>query len=220
MGLVVDFIIILIFAACVFNGYKKGLAKCLLKLLTSVLAIIVAIVLYKPIMNFVVDNTTIDDNIELSIEKTINQNKDENNSEIINEDSGLPDPVVKYVNTNLKESVDTQKDKAVKEVSSNAAKLIVAVGCIIIVYIISKILLRLATIILDVFAKLPVLKQFNELGGIIYGILEGLVVILIILTLISVITPLIGNYTISNLIEQSYIGKMLYNTNIFLNLIF
>ncbi|MBQ3674628.1 MAG: CvpA family protein, partial [Campylobacter sp.] len=138
MGLVVDFIIILIFAACVFNGYKKGLAKCLLKLLTSVLAIIVAIVLYKPIMNFVVDNTTIDDNIELSIEKTINQNKDENNSEIINEDSGLPDPVVKYVNTNLKESVDTQKDKAVKEVSSNAAKLIVAVGCIIIVYIISK----------------------------------------------------------------------------------
>ena len=59
-----------------------------------------------------------------------------------------------------------------------------------------------------------------KLGGIIYGILEAFVILLIICTIISIITPLIGDYTISNIILESFIGKILYNNNIFLNLIF
>ena len=104
--------------------------------------------------------------------------------------------------------------------SKSASILIIDVAAIIIVYIIAKILLKIIIIFTDIFAKLPVIKQCNKLGGIVYGILEAIVIILIILTIISVITPLIGDYNLSNNIIQSHIGKIFYDNNIFLNLIF
>lgn len=220
MGLVVDGVIVLIFGACIFNGYKKGLAKSLLKLLTSILALIVAVALYKPFETFVIENTLIDDNIQYSIEKVINQKENDESQATVSEDSSMPAPIVNYLNTNLKETVNTQKEKAITEVAKNAARLIVMVGCIIIIYIISKVLLRIITVLFDIFSRLPVIKQFNEIGGILYGIVEAFFVILLVLTLISVITPLLGNNVIVDMIEQSYIGKMLYDSNIFLNLIF
>ena len=82
------------------------------------------------------------------------------------------------------------------------------------------IILKILTIFTDIISKLPIIKQCNKLGGIIYGILEAFVILLIICTIISIITPLIGDYTISNIILESFIGKILYNNNIFLNLIF
>lgn len=220
MGIVVDLIIILILGLCIFNGYKKGLAKSLLKLLTSLIAIIIAIVLYKPFVNFVIERTTIDDNIKFSLEKIINQNTDHENEDLVNEESGIPKPIANYLNNNIKQSAETQKEAAISETSKAAAELIINAACVVIIYIIAKILLKIITLFIDIFASLPVIKQFNELGGIIYGIIEGIVILLIIVTLISVITPLIGNYEIPNMILDSHIGKFLYNNNIFLNLIF
>lgn len=220
MGIVVDLVIVLIIGICVFLGYKRGLVKSLLQLFTSVIAIIIAIALYKPFVNFVVENTTIDNNIQLSLERIMSQNSESENDSIISEDSGMPKPIVDYLNNNMKDSVNEQKDAAITEISKTAAELIVNIGCIIIIYIIAKILLKIITLFIDIFANLPVIKQFNELGGIIYGIIEGIVIILILVTLISVITPLMGNYQLANLIMESHIGRFLYNNNIFLNLIF
>jgi uncharacterized membrane protein required for colicin V production len=217
MGLVVDGIILLIIGGCVFTGYKRGLAKSLLKLLTSILAVIIAIVLYKPLVNFVTDNTLIDDNIQYSIEKVINSG-DESKTEV-SEDSSMPKPVIEFINDGLK-NVDEAKEKTVSEVSKNAARLIVMIGSILVIFIITKIILQIITILFDLFSKIPVIKQCNELGGIIYGFLEGIVVVLILLALIAVLTPIAGNTAVVEMIEQSFIGKMLYDSNILLNLIF
>ena len=220
MGLIVDGIIILIFALCAFIGYKRGLTKCLLRLCTAILAIIIAVVLYKPFYNFVIDSTLIDDNIQYSIEKMINKNSTEDEEAEVKENSGMPGPIVKYVNKNLKETAEKEKTKAITEVSKSAAQLIVMIGCIIIIYIIAKILLRIITVVFDIFTKLPVIKQFNEIGGLLYGIIEAFFLVVVAFTLISVITPLVGNYAVTGMIEQSYIGKLFYNTNIILNIIF
>lgn len=220
MGLIVDGIIILIFALCAFIGYKRGLTKCLLRLCTAILAIIIAVVLYKPFYNFVIDSTLIDDNIQYSIEKMINKNSTEDEAAEVKENSGMPGPIVKYVNKNLKETAEKEKTKAITEVSKRAAQLIVMIGCIIIIYIIAKILLRIITVVFDIFTKLPVIKQFNEIGGLLYGIIEAFFLVVVAFTLISVITPLVGNYAVTGMIEQSYIGKLFYNTNIILNIIF
>ena len=220
MGLIVDWIIILIFALCAFIGYKRGLTKCLLRLCTAILAIIIAVVLYKPFYNFVIDSTLIDDNIQYSIEKMINKNSTEDEAAEVKENSGMPGPIVKYVNKNLKETAEKEKTKAITEVSKSAAQLIVMIGCIIIIYIIAKILLRIITVVFDIFTKLPVIKQFNEIGGLLYGIIEAFFLVVVAFTLISVITPLVGNYAVTGMIEQSYIGKLFYNTNIILNIIF
>lgn len=220
MGIIVDLIIILLFFACIYGGYKRGLANCLLKVLTSVLAIIIALVLYKPFVNFIIKNTTIDDNIALSIEKIVNQNSNEEDGENGNDDSGIPKPIANYINSNVKNAVNEKKSEAISEVSKNASVLIVNIAGIIIIYIIAKIILKILTVFTDIVSKLPIIKQCNQLGGIIYGILEAFIILLIIFTIISCLVPLIGDYTISNIILQSSIGRILYNNNIFLNLIF
>lgn len=219
MGIIVDLIIILIISACVYGGYRHGLARCLLKFLTSILAIIIALFSYKPFVNFIINNTTIDDHIALSFEKVMNNNSG-NNDKIVSDDSGLPKPIENYMNKNIKETVDEKKEAAISEVSKNAAILIIDIAGVIVIYIIAKIILKILTIFTDIISKLPIIKQCNKLGGIIYGILEAFVILLIICTIISIITPLIGDYTISNIILKSFIGKILYNNNIFLNLIF
>lgn len=214
MGLVIDGIVLLIIGACIFNGYKKGLAKSLLKLLTSILAIIIAIVLYKPFQSFVINNTLIDDNIQYSIEKVIKKDGEEKAE--VKEDNNMPKPIVKYVNDNLQSTADT----AVSEVAKNTARLIVTIICIVAIFIIAKIILGIITILFDIFSKIPVIKQFNELGGLLFGVLEGVFVVLIILTIISVTNPLIGDTMVVSWIEHSFITKMLYNSNIILNIIF
>lgn len=215
MGIIVDLVIVLIFVLCIFLGYKRGLAKCLLKLLTSVLAIVIAIIVHKPFVSYIVENTTIDENIAYSLERAFSDGES-GDKKIVSEESGIPKPIIEYLNNNI----ESQKDEAISEVSKSASILIINLAAIIIIYIMAKILLKILTIFIDIFAKLPIIKQFNEIGGIIYGLLEAIVIILIILTIISIITPLVGNYELSNIILQSHIGRFLYDNNIFLNLIF
>ena len=220
MGILIDLIIILILGLCIFSGYKRGLAQCLFKLCTSILAIIIAIVLYKPFVNFVVQSTTIDDNIQMSFEKIINQNTENQETNVVSQDSGIPEPIAEFLNKNVGDTINENKQTAVTNVSRSAAILIVNVVGIIIIFILAKILLKIFAVFIDIASKLPIIKQCNEIGGLIYGFIEGVIIIFLILTIISVITPLIGNYTISELVLSSTLGKMMYNNNIFLNLIF
>lgn len=219
MGLIVDGVIVLIFGLCIYRGYKNGLAQSLLKIITSILAIIVAIVLYKPFVNFVIDNTLVDDNIQYSIEKVINQSGATDGNEI-KEDSNVPKPIVKYLNNNLKNNAEEGKEAIVTEIAKKTARLIVMVGCIVVIFIIAKILLQLVAVLFDLFSKIPVIKQFNEIGGIIFGILQAFLIVLIILSLVAVITPLVGNNIIVEMVGKSFIGKWLYDSNILLNLMF
>ena len=225
MGIVVDLIIILIIGLCTFIGYKKGLAKCILKLITTLIAIFVALMLYRPFVDFVVQSTIIDENIQLSLEKVMNtgleNSQDQNENEnLVKEDSGIPKPIAEYLNNNFKSTVNEKKQEAVTTVARSATILIVNIACFIAIFIIVKILLQILTILIDVVSKLPVIKQFNEVGGLVYGVIQGVFIILIIMTAISIVTPLTGAYEVANIVLESHIGAFFYNNNIFLNIIF
>ena len=85
-------------------------------------------------------------------------------------------------------------------------------------FIIARIALIVLKFITALIAKLPVIKQFDKLGGIIYGLLEGLVITYLALALISFITPMTkGN--LSSDINKSYIwlskGMELFDNHFF-----
>ena len=63
MFIVVDLIIIAIFALCILLGYKRGLAGCLIKVLAFFIALAISIVLFKPAAAIVTSTTQIDENI-------------------------------------------------------------------------------------------------------------------------------------------------------------
>ena len=89
----------------------------------------------------------------------------------------------------------------------------------LILFIIAKICLMFIKALANAIAKLPILNEFNKLGGIIYGLLRGFIIIYAILMIINVVIAVNPNSKVNELMQQTYIAKTMVNYNI-LNVIF
>ena len=205
MSIIIDLIIILIMLLFTFLGYKRGLIKVAFKLCTFFIAIIVAFVFYKPIAKLVIANTNIDEAIETSItRKILPEGATETQEVDLSQD--LPSII-------LKNSSDT-----VQSISKSFTNTIIETACLLLIFIIVKIVLRFITALADLIAKLPILNQFNKLGGTLYGIIEGLFVIFLGFAIISLIAPIIDS-SILVAINSSTLGSICYNNNLLLKII-
>ena len=206
MFFIVDLIIIGIILLFTFLGYKRGLIKVAIKLCTFIIAIIISFMLYKPVSNVVIQKTDIDEKIQTTITDRI-----------------LPEGISVDQEVELSDSLPNiilnNGAKTVKNISSTISKTLIQTICFLIIFVAIKIVLKFVTFIADLIAKLPIINQFNKLGGTIYGFLEGLLVVFIALAIISLVAPLL-DLSLLDAINGSTIGSILYKNNIFLKLIF
>ena len=219
--LIVDLVIVAIILLCVGLGYKRGLTGCLLKIISFILAIIVACIFFKPVSILIINNTQIDENLENSIRSVIiKQEEEKNEVEKTEEDTTMPTVVQEYINETLEDATNDVKNKVADTTANKVATLIINAGVWITIFIIAKILLLVIKLITKWITKLPVIKQFDKLGGIIYGLLEALIIIYIILAIISFLSPMLPNSILILSIKKSFIGSFMYNSNLFLKIIF
>lgn len=216
MGFVVDLIILALVALSIFIGYKRGLIKCAINVLSFFIAILVVVLLTTPISNLIINNTKIDDNIKSTILEKIDFNNvsaedlklDENNS-------NSPEVVRDYINDLTKGATDN----VAEVLAENLSIMIVNIGVAIVLFIGTKFALIFVKALADILGKIPLIKQFNKAGGIIYGVASGIVRVYLILAVISIIVPVLANGSIIDAINSSMIGKMMYNNNILLKII-
>lgn len=203
--MVLDLILILIIALFTFIGYKQGLIKSAIKIASFFIAIIVALVLYKPVSTLVINNTTIDDKIENTIIEKITPEgmKPEDEANI---STKIPNAFIKEANNSIKDIAETITTK------------IIEVCTVLILYIIARIALRFIAILGDLIAKIPILKQFNKLGGTLFGIIKGLLIVYSILAVLYLISPILKENTTKK-IDESIITKFMYNNNIITKII-
>lgn len=218
MSLIIDLIILGLILLCVFFGYKKGLTKCVIKILSFVIAIIIAVVLFKPISNFVINNTEIDDNIKNSIVEIVSDDVSETGK--VKEDSNLPKSIVKHINESIETSVSETKQTVVNTVAEQISKTAVNVGVAITLFIVARIALIFVSALSSIITDLPIIKQFDKAGGIIYGLVEALIIIFIVFAIISLISPMIESSGLIAAINKSIIGSVFYNNNLLMNIIF
>lgn len=88
------------------------------------------------------------------------------------------------------------------------------------IFVITRILLLFAKAILEAISEIPIIKQFNEIGGTIYGILRGMFIIYVVLAIISFILPVIDKTAVLSIINNSILTKMLYDNNLILMIFF
>lgn len=212
MGIIVDLIIIAIVLLFVFIGYKKGLTGSLIKLLSFVIAVALAFMLYKPVANAIIENTEIDDNIKEAITRTFNQ---EDNNEKEGE-KNTPLTMVENINNEIENATNEVKTTIIEETT----KTIINVASAIVIYIIVRIILLIISLFASQITKLPLIKQADEIGGIVYGAVEGIVIVYIALSIISLISVIWVDNIAVTAITKSVLGNMLYNNNIILKLLF
>lgn len=218
MSIIIDLIIIAIVGICVFFGYKKGLTKCVIKILSFIIAIAVAAILFKPVSNIIIDNTQIDETIKQSVVNIVKEDVKENGE--VKEDTDLPKTMVEYINKSVETAVQDTKETIVENAANAIAVTSINVGVAILLFIIVRVLLIFVSALSKIITDLPIIKQFDKTGGLLYGLVKSLVIILVIFALISFISPLIGETGIITEINKSFIGSILYNNNLLLKIIF
>lgn len=216
MGFVVDIIILALIALSIFIGYKRGLIKCAINVLSFFIAILVVILLTTPISNLIINNTKIDDNIKTTILEKIDFNNVSAEDLKLNENnSNSPEVVRDYINDLTKGATDNVADV----LAENISIMIINIAVAIVLFIGTKFALIFVKALADILGKIPLIKQFNKAGGIIYGVASGVVRVYLILAIISIIVPVLANGSIIDAINSSMIGKAMYNNNILLKII-
>ena len=153
MWILFDLITIAIITLCTFIGYKQGLVKAAIKILSFFIAIIVALGLYRPISNAIIANTSIDENIKNTIIEKINLEEKGRNEEITIED-------------NLTKKVMGEANTTIEEFSNVFSIKLIEICVLLVIYIAIRIALRFISVLADLIAKLPILKQINKTGRI------------------------------------------------------
>ena len=218
MTIIIDLIILAILAISIFFAYQKGLTKCIIKILSFFIALIVAAILFKPVSNFVIQNTEIDDKIKEAVVNTVSSDVQENGE--VKEDSDLPKPMVEYINDTVKNAVDEAKNNVVEVAAEGIAVTTINVSVAILLFIIVRIALIFVSALASIITELPIIKQFDKAGGLIYGAVRALIIIFVVLAIISLISPLIEKTGLVAAINKSFVASILYNNNILLKIIF
>lgn len=212
MGFILDIIIIGILALSIFLGYKKGLINVIFNLCAFFIALIITFVLFRPISNIVIKNTQLDDNIkQIVLDKGITEKR-----EVSSEDANVDKYVQKYAYNAVTDAKNQAVESMADSIAINTVNIIVSIA----LFVVIRLLLVFTKSLFSAIAEIPIIKQFNKAGGILYGTLTGLIVIYVILAIMFFIASVSGTSGITALVESSYITRFLYGNNIILNILF
>lgn len=200
MSIVVDLIIIGIILLSVFLAYRKGLILLAVGLVSFLIAIVVTVVLYRPIANLVINVTGIDEAIENSIYEQAND-------------------MLKQDNEQVGMIVDAAKNEMLPQTARTLAVNIVTGGVFLVLFVAVKVALIFVKALAKLVAKLPIIKQLDKTGGIIYGLLRGFLIVYVALFIISIAGNINPNNSVHKEVENSALGKVMYENNI-LNVFF
>ena len=213
MGLIIDIIVVAIIAINIFICYKKGLVKLAVGLVAFIGSLLIAFVLYRPISNAIIENTQYDENIENAIIENFSV-KEEVDKKEENTD------IIKYFENIVDDSVNKSRNEIVTEAAKIVSIKSIEILTIIGLFIVARIVLILLTFVTDLITSLPILKQFNEIGGVLYGIVKSLLIIYFLLAIIFIIISSTGNIKIAEIINSTFITKFFYEHNLILNILF
>ena len=198
MDIFIDIILIALIALSIFLGYKKGLASLAIKLCAFIIAILITFILYRPIANLIINTTSVDESIEDTIYNKV--------TEMIQKDE---------TNELTSDLIESAKQGMLEQSARELAINVVYGGTIIILFIVVRIALIFVSALANLVAKLPIIKQANEVGGAIYGLLRAIVIIYAILLVINFIGELNPKNIATQTINESTIIKAMYENNIF-----
>ena len=195
MGIIVDGIIVAIILLSTFLAYRKGLITLAIQLVSVIIAVVLTLVLYKPVSNVIIHVTAIDETIQNAILEEAN--------DMMTNDQENANQVVESIQNNM-------LPETARTISVNIIQGVV----ILILYLVIRLILRFVTALANLVAKLPILSQFNKLGGVIYGVLRGLLIIYILLLLVNVSGQIDERNQVYTSVEESYIGKVMSENNV------
>jgi uncharacterized membrane protein required for colicin V production len=199
MSIIIDVIVVAIIWSVATVGYKKGLVKTVYGLLAFVIAAVITALYHEAVAEYLMKFDFIQKMIE-DINQSIALN--------MTADSGAM-PLW------MKDAISV----ASMGVAEKIIQMIITVITVIVTFVGVKIILGFAVGIVDAIMKLPLLKTINSTGGMLFGVIQGVLIVLVICAVLTMFVPLESYENIHNAIGGTYIAKYFYNNNILMTLI-
>lgn len=215
-------VVIIIIAGFALHGYIKGMVRVVFSLVSIFLTIALVSWLSPYAAEFLQNHTPLYqtvrekaiEQVQLKSQKEIQQKTEEQESIQI---AGieLPEEWQELLSGKAAETADDlMEDSGVYERMGEyvAGMVVKAAGCLL-SFLLVAIVLRILLNMLDVVARLPVLKSMNHLGGTLAGAVEGIVVVWILFFVITICQGSeFGKQMIAD-INRNILLKTLYENN-------
>ncbi len=212
MSIILDIILLTLLVISFIIGYKRGFIKSIWKITALVITIVLVMALKTPAENML-KGTQMAEGIHNSISEKVRipQGGGVNIAETLN----LPEFMQSAVNTRL-----NGEEGVVTSLNLTAAQVITGISITIIacvgLFVIIRLILMAAYIIISGTAKLPVIRGVNKFIGGIFGAVNMVFIIFLLLAIVSLYAS--ADNKLFEMINDSYIVKYFYNYNILLKL--
>ena len=235
----VDIAIALIFLFMMIEGWIKGLVRSIIGIIGYIAAFIIAKFYYVDMAEFLMARfewfRNLKDNISQSIMASFNGNAQLQaalesgsqadlsqaleNQEVLDQ-LDLPTMITEKVST-FAQSVDIAETQqsAVEGLAELVANGILYGISFMLVVMLVLLTVKLIGLILDGATEVPIIKQANKLGGLLFGTVKACFFVFLIMTTVVFIAPLTPEMNIIETINASTVGVYFYNNNILLILL-
>lgn len=203
MAYLLDGAVILIFLLAIFIGYRRGFVKAAIRLVGCVLALVVAACLSKPIAGGVFDafmaepieqmiSSQIGTTDEQAVQDALTSVLEQLPQPVVNALSsiglGTPEEITQQVHSALGGSVSQLSGQIVTLVVRPMAVFLFSGLFFLILFIICMILVGILTSIINKAFQIPVFKQVNGVLGAVVGVVEGVLLVFVGVTIITLVS--------------------------------
>lgn len=205
-------------------GLKRGFVKMAFSLV-SVFAIVVLVNLLTPSTKELIKSTPVYETIKKQVQVYVEDNISEATKGITQSGVNAQEQIINRlplpwaIRTSLSEN-NTKEKYAEMKVESFSEYIAEAITDIInstlafvILYIVLTILLKIIVAILDIITILPVINQFNTLGGAVLGLAESIVLLWIACIIITIFSATEWGRQINTIITQNSFLSLIYDNN-------
>lgn len=207
VGLIIDVILVAFVWMFALNGAKKGFLKTLFKFGSYILSFVFSALFYKPVSKYISElefvkkfTDSVNDKITLGIAEK-SQNALENTPDFLSE-------------------ILLEKTKdAGSAISAGVENIALNILSVIVIYFAVKLIFNLLGNMSSKI-KLPVLGGINSLAGTVFGVINAIIIIYLVMMIVVLIAYGEKGYEINNIMQNTYIAKYFYNNNIILKLLF
>jgi uncharacterized membrane protein required for colicin V production len=210
---------LVVVALCAFNGYNRGLIRTLYGFVSFFVAMVLARVFYPYVAEFLRNSAvfaTIQNGIKsgLNLESHVTEHANLRQAEIID---GLPIPMPQQLRTILHERVDVdvngilRVDLIENYISEFFANIAINGIAMFAVFIIVIALLSTVGHFVNIVGKLPVIRTFNQGGGLLLGVLMGAGISWVCIIVLSLFFAT-SNPQLFELLQESFFARIVLDS--------
>jgi len=215
---ILDGITLLLILICVIHGYRAGLVHSVFNLFTGVLSLFLAFKLY-PLAAGLLRATPLYPFLQNTILSALGVDPNSPAQlplSTLLAHTPLPDFITSALLANNNPDIYQMLgvNSVIEYVGGYCAYMIINGIAIVVTFIIIRALLAVVSALLRIVTRLPVIHTLNRLGGVVFGALEGLLLVWVLLLALTI--PVLAHNTsaLGTWLNGSTVTKFLFDNNI------